>query len=73
MQTVLQCHELSRYTSITAMINCIKIVRFPFGKQRVTAAQCRIMDAEILLQNLPSPVNRFESRATEDTQIIILP
>jgi len=70
-QTVLQCHELSRYTSITAVINCIKIVRFPFGKQRVTAAQCRIMDAEIFLQDLPSLVNRFKSHATDDGQIII--
>ena len=31
MQTVLQCQKLSRYTSITAVINCIKIVRFHSG------------------------------------------
>ena len=57
----MQGGQLARDALITAMLDRAEIVRVPLREEGLAGPQCRVMDAQIFLENLPPAVDRFES------------
>src|SRR5207244_4112105 len=73
VKPILESAQLPKNARITAMANCLKIIRVEFREKRISNSQIGVVNAQMFLQNLPSTANRLESGAGGGCATVIPP